>query len=540
MTSHPGPVARALADIPLDQIKAVMEIHPEVKLIIKRSNTAKGTWASLPSFTMATAEVGMIEDWFRENHGGGRYRVSCRNPQNELEEVITPFYVEIAGAPKPLESTRTRAPFGPPQMHPSQYMPRPGMPWGAVPYVRDQGKDDKDGLDPSMFMSQTPDAIAMEQVRELRQELREMRTVREREQREHEQRLEQERVERAKIEKEQQKVQHQHEKEMMELRMQLIGEKSAPKGSQIDWVPLVVGLVPVFKALVDSGKERQALTLNAQQESAKLQTQGLQTMIATLDKGKNKDDGLKDLLTLGMPLILKMMDEKSPGAVTKLISAMADNQLQTISMVSQLMQQMSPDNENPWMDVARKAIEGVQSVAEQMVEVQQVKQTNGNGGGRGRGRPAITPGRSAEAPLSEHSPPKAFADALFAAPNLPKELRTSEWYDLFAMLHDVSADPKETALAVSAHLEALADANQLPSVFAGVLDDDGRPPSATLRPFLQQLPLAQLSPARLEQICKAFDNVLTVDGDSGEDRDGGGDGPTPAAFAVGPTVVSQA
>lgn len=503
-------VAKALPELPLEQVKAAIEQYPEVQLIIKRQ-TAKGTWASLPNQTMPTVELATIDEWLRNTHGGGRYRVSPRNPQNELEEVISAFYAEIPGAPKPPATERQRAPspFGP------GYGVRPGgVPWNAMPYVRNivdsKDDDDKDKFDPSMFMSQTPDAIAMEQVRELRAELREMRSERERDKQEAERKIDQEREAKARLEKEQQKQQQQHEKELMELRMQLIAAQSAPKGPQVDWVALLVGMAPVFKGLIDSSKDRQALQLQAQQESAKLQTQGLQTMIQTLEKGSKKDDTLKDLVPLVMPLILKMMDEKSPGAVTKLISAMADNQLQTISMVSQLMQQMTPDNDNPWMDVARKAIEGVQSVAEQMVEVQAVK-TGAAPNGRSNG--SRLPAQAAPKELGPHSTPKDFADALLDAPNLPSELRTQQWHQLFQQIHDVRMPAKDTAAAISQHLEHLADKNKLPAMFDGVLDESENPPSSYLRPFLQQLPIAQLSPKRLEALCQAFDEVLTVNDD---------------------------
>jgi hypothetical protein len=497
-------ITKALPDIPLEQVKAAMDQHPEVRLVIKR-HTAKGTWASLPSYTMVTAELASIEEWLRENHGGGRYRVSPRNPQNELEEVTAPFYVEIAGAPRTEQQPmrqRAPSPFGQP-ITPL----RSGIPsWPQMPNIREARRDEGPDFDPSQFMTQTPDAIAMEQVRVMREELRDLRADNAKLLEVSERKLEAERAERARADKDHLKFQQAHDKEIMDFRMQLIAAQSTPKVPQIDWVPLIVAAVPVVTALITSGKDRQALQLNAQQEAAKLQSQQTQAIFGALDKGHKPDTGLKDMLALAMPLVIKIMDEKSPSAVTKLISAMADNQLQTISMVGQLMQQMAPDDSNPWMDVARKAIEGVQSVAEQMVEVQAVK----TGTARARVQQSAPP-QSTQKALSPASTPAEFADALFNAPNLPAELKTQTWYELFAMMHDVKQDPRETAIAISKHLESLADANKLPAMFAGVLEDDGKPPSTHLRPFLDQLPLAQLSPQRLNAICTAFDEVLTAD-----------------------------
>jgi len=504
-------VTKALPDVPLEQVKAAIEQYPDVRLVIKRQ-TAKGTWASLPSCTMATAELASIDEWLREHHGGGRYRVSPRNPQNELEEVTAAFYCEISGAPRQ-EPQRMRAPspFGQPQA-PVRPQGQGGIPpWSAMPYVRDSHDDRGNDIDPSMFMTQTPDAIAMEQVRSMREELKEMKADAMQLQKEHERKLEAERVARSVAEKEATKLQQAHEKELMEMRMKLLGAQQAPKGPQIDWQILLAALAPVAIALISSSKDRQALQLNAASEAAKLQTEGMKTMISTLDKGNKPDNSMKDILALAMPLIVKMMDEKSPSAVTKLVGAMADNQLQTISMVAQLMQQMAPDDSNPWMDVARKAIEGVQSVAEQMVEVQAIK--TGNTPRARAQQPNAQPVAAPQQQLSANSPPVEFADALFNAPNLPPEFKTQEWYELFAMLHDLKQDPRETAIAVSKHLENLADANKLPAMFNGVLDDNGRQPSSYLRPFLEQLPLAQLSAQRLDAIAKAFDDVLTAEDD---------------------------
>jgi hypothetical protein len=153
------------------------------------------------------------------------------------------------------------------------------------------------------------------------------------------------------------------------------------------------------------------------------------------------------------------------------------------------------------MDVARKAIEGVQAVAEQMVEVQVEKK---NGAPRQMTSSASS---DAQKQLSETSPPTDFADAIFSAPNLPKEFKTQEWFNLFAMIHDLKAPARATALAISQQLEGLADEGKLPAMFEGVLDE-GPAPSSYLQRFLQQLPLAQLSPERLEQLCAEFDRVL--------------------------------
>lgn len=518
-------VNKALPDIPLEQIKGVLEQHPDVRLIFKRQ-TAKGTWASLPSVTMATAELATLDDWLREQHGGGRYRISARNPQNELDEIVTPFYVEISGAPKqlvrepdPSHQPRMRAPGGPLgfQSGPAS----PAMPWRGMQYVRDAHPEPAgNDLDPSQFMSQTPDAIAMENVRALRDELRDLRADQVREKREHEQRLEGERLERAKIEKEGVKEQQRHEKELMALRMEMIAKTSAPPATApVDYVGLLAGLAPVLVAMISAGKDKQALLLQAQQATAQQQTAGMQTMLATIEKGNKPDNSMKDLLVLALPLVMKVMDEKSPGAVTKLISAMADNQLQTISMVSQLMTQMAPDNDNPWMDVARKAIEGVQSVAEQMVDVQVTKATGTTRQQRNEMPANATPvAQQPVTQLTARSAPTDFADALFNSPNLPAEMRSKEWYALFTQLHDLHADPRATAIALSQHLETLADADRLPPMFAGMLDENGPAPSTLLRPFLEQLPLAQLAPQRLDSLCAIFDEILTADAAPEENR----------------------
>lgn len=497
MTSQTS-LPKALPDIPIDQIKSAVETYPEVKLIIRR-NTPKGTWANLPTYTMRTAELVNIADWIRETHGGGRFQVQVRNPENELEEVTARFYVEVAGAAKALDNavqSRRPAPGpGPSRMSPGI---SPVPTWRGHLYPQQEKGND---LEPSDFMSQTPDAIAMEQVQALRAELHESRRRQEKREQEERERLDRERDAREKAEKDATARERAHEREMMNLRLEMI-EKSHSQKPALDIVALITGLAPLGIALISSGKDRQELTVQAQQKSAELQVEGLKAMVLS---GNKKDDGLEKLIGIAMPLIMQIMTEKSPSAMTKLISAMADNQLNTISMVGQLMQQMAPDNENPWMDVARKAIEGVQSVAEQMVEVQVDKK-------RGPAPRQVTSGTSNGASaLTPQSAPTEFADAIFSAPNLPEEFKSQAWYNLFAMIHDRAAPARATALAISQQLETLADEGKLPAMFEGVLDE-GPAPSSYLQRFLQQLPLAQLAPERLEQLCAEFDRVLIDDG----------------------------
>jgi len=409
--------------------------------------------------------------------------------------------VQCHGGPPKVEIPRRTQVFGMPDG-----APRPVLqPWARTyPAVRavPQQSHDESGLADILpqVMSMPSDQVAMQQVDELRNQLRELNAKYDADKRAADEKFERERDKTVALEKKALEEERKHEKEMLELRIDM-QSRMQPQKSPLDIVSLLAGLAPVAIALIESGKSRQQLNLQMQQESTKQQIESVKMLVA--DKGKGGSelvDTLKVVIPALAPFVTTFMSDRSPSAVAKLTSAMADGQLQTISMVSQLMQQLAENNDSPWMDVARQAIAGIQNVAKEMVEVNMRKSQPV--------APRVGAGAPAPVPLTADTPAADIADAIVAAQGVPQEYKTQEWREVFRLVHDAGVAPREAAVALSQLLDKLGDEDKLPQAFAGVLDNSGPQPSTLLRPMLEQLPIGQFNPARVQAICAEFDKVL--------------------------------
>lgn len=510
--------SKTLHEMPMDQIKEVVAHHPRVKCIIKRRN-AKGTLSSLPTVEKDSTDIPNLEEFIREEWGGGRYRVVLRNPENDMEDLTTPFEIEIEGPMKAVGRPNNGAP------QPRSIPFRGGFAGGGIPSHAAVAASREPHLDPADFMSMTPDAIAMQQVQELRDQIKTEKAEWQRERREGEQRLERERERARQLEREAVEARAAHEKQMLELRMEMmtqLSQRPEPRPGP-DYVGLAGAVVPAVIAMITSSQDRAALQQQASQKSLELQMEGTKTMVASLMSSKKGGDDstvklLEVVVPLALPIVQQMMEDKSPSKMVEILGSMGENQMATLSLVSQFVQQMAGESDNPWMEVAKQALSGVQNFAEQMVDLNQQQQQPVQA-------QVVDGARPPQKPLGPDSTPQEIGEALFASPMLPAELRSREWRNIFIALHDPRTPSRAAAVELCQHLERLADAGSFPNVFGQMMESEA-PASSFVRPFLMQLPLSQLNPPRMEAILKEVDNIL-VEEEPPQEQPSGRSGFTP-------------
>lgn len=499
--------SNTLPEMPMEQIREIAERVADVKVIVRR-RTLKGTWESLPTFQRLGRELVDLEDYMREQFGGGDFRVVLRDPSNDVADLCKPFMVSLAGPTKALnapapERTPTRLNHVPPVVGRPVSLPT----YGQVAAERQQ-------LDPSQFMSQTPDAIALLQVDELRKDLRAVRAEAAQQQKDLEARLETERERSRQLERESAERERAHERQMLEMRMEMLTQQQQ-RAPAIDYVGLLAAVAPILTAAMSGRTEKERATLESQQRQSELQMEQFKAMVASVAPSKKGDDStvkmIEAIMPLAIPLVQSMLDSRDPSKMIEILGSMGENQMATLSMVSQFVSQMAGESDNPWMVFAQKALEGVQTVAEQMVELTPSRQQHQQHAQAAQAsRPVASHGAPPEArtAIGPDSPPRAIADALFATPHLPDELRSRSWYNVFIALHDRSTPPAAAASQLCAHLEKLADDGTFPTAVLGNLLETPGPVSVGLKPFLEQLPLRALYPDRMQAILREADTIM--------------------------------
>lgn len=506
--ANKGP--QALPEPPVEKIREVAEQHPEVYLVVRKQDP-KGQWASLPSFTKPITDLmdGSLEEYFRTlpGGGGGRYRVQALSVHDHNEQVVPAYFTPVSGPANPWARGPQQAPpgqpqsrFGPPSM-PGMSPGMAGMPWGApmpamLPRFSDQAAEQ---LDPSQFMSQTPDQIAMHFNAAMQAELGQIKKDREEERRRHEERLEEERARTRKLESELMELRRTHEVQMLELRMEMMGQarNDAPR---TDYAAMLTAVAPIFAAFMESSTTRATKATEAQQKATELQMNGMQTLLAQAAQQKKSDDSGTKMLETLMPLVLMREEEKSPSKMADLVATMADGNMTQLSLVAQILQNMMPEGDDPMTELVKSAIDGMQNVAEVWADKNAPTQPAPPAVGAGQQTPQLT----------AESSPKDFADAIWQSPGLPQDFRTKEWYNLFIAIHDQDRGPDIVAGNLAKYLDESYDAGVIPATLKPIFESDVAP-SNFLRPFLLQLPVAQISMQRLDAICSAFDSAMIVE-----------------------------
>lgn len=502
MTSPSTP--KTLGEPPVEELRALAQARAFVHLNL-RWQSPKGTFQTVPSqANYPTKDLidGTFESWLAERHGGGKFWVSILDTETHLEQLVPPFYTEIRATP-----AHAQVPQGPGGMHPYAGYPQsiPGTPRFLGPHTPSQQTPP---VDPSLFMAHRPDELAMQFNAQLQIEKRELELKYEREKEKLERKLEFEKERAAKLEGQMRDMETKHMNAINELRLDMMTKlrESPPQQPRADYAPLVAAVVPVFTALIEANSSRSAASLTAQQKSMEMQLGSITTLMTTQASNKPpKDDTFLKLIELGTPLVLKFIDERSPSKMADLLATMGENNMGMLSMISQAMRDMMPEeSDDPMMKLVMKALEGVQQVASAAMPG-----VVDDDGGRSNG--AIMPQHHTSTNGSQPLTPKQIADQLVQS--APQEYHTTEWHRLFMEIHS-SLPPFNVAKALAAHLDELYETNQLPPDLAQLNENTGEPPSVILRrALLDRLPVAQMSPQRLVDICRHFDAFYVLEQD---------------------------
>lgn len=501
-----------LEEIPIDKLKELQDQHPDVLLYFRRQN-AKGQMESLASkpFPMADLLTDGVENYLRDLYGGGSYIVEVRNIALHTEELVTRYRITVQGQRIGSEQPYSRATA---YAAPTQREVTLGYHFeGRAPIAAGYQPP---GARPSDFMSNTPDAIALDQLRTVREELARLRREAGERDRKHaaekeqlRQRLEDQRLatEKANADARDRELRAQYDS----LRAELL-RKPEPQKPAIDFTALAAifaAFVPVLTAMINSSKERQQLQLNSQQHSSDQHT----NMLLALMK---RDDGGKSGLELVMTLLPKLMEANNPGKIADVIATMGESQMQTLAMAAQAIQALAPAEDSPGMMIVKTALDGVMGIADQFqhrqlasqqppqpqqrvlapqqqapvaeaqvvpaAEAQQAQQVQPAAGAQQR--------RQRPAPNAGPRTPRELAKAIISDPIWPADMKSQQWVFLLTTLHSDRA-PTEIGEEIASMLQGMNDTGRLAKIFDPMFEDGGPPPSELLRQVFAPLPIAQ-------------------------------------------------
>jgi len=495
----------------LDKIREAAALYPEVRLTIRRRDRINGKIASLPNMMARTADLadGTLEENLRARYGGGSYLIYAVNPANTMEQVIPTYNTEIEGPPLTQQQAAANVPAmlggRPAAAAPQMYYP-------GVQFASFVPADDRppSTIDPSLFMSMPPDQMAREMgarmeamlaerlkesaaaTARLEKELKETQaeTVREREKREEERRQHEKEI---------------HRQEMDALRQQIAGGNGhKPTFDFGEIAKLVAAGVPVLTALITSRSGREEAVLKLQQDNSRAQLDGIKELVrAQFDRTGGVDKTIESLVKvvpLFVPVLKIWLEERSPTKTAELVSALAENNLTTLNMVGQFMNNFAEEQpQSMWAQLAKQAIQGVQEIASQMTV-------------DARKRPALQQPQQRPVVTQIPQTPQEWADAIVGSPNTPQEFKTPKWHELWRMIHDPNVPAQQVTDELGTHLDELQGTPAMPEVFRTLHSDEETLPSVFLGQLLSQLPLSQNDPARVKALCEAIDVSFTATG----------------------------
>lgn len=484
--------SKTLPDIPLEKIQEVAQNHPAVILKLRRT-TPRGQWASVCApVQRSTLDLVQPEGWLKNLAGGGAFQVQAFSCMNPSEQVIPSFMVNIEGLPRQANLGDAPPEWQAPGMAPS----RSGQP------IFQGGREMVDYERNHPSWERPPDAVASERARDERHE----RLSRERGWHQERDTLV-EKMEGLQKQLNDQKERHQQEllasrERALEAKIEaaLSGTKKAPTFDGMSLAAIVAAGAPILTALINSGKERAALSGESAAKMHEMHLQGINTMLeATAKQPKGLDlEKLIGLVTTAIPtlapLVKAFFDDRSPAKTAEVITSMSQSSLEMLGMVTQILQQTVPDSDNPWHQVVQKAIGNVGELLERLAASSQSQQ---------RELPPDVPQQPQQQPQQQQpaTSPEAIAKAICAAPQVHPTLRTQNWEQVYVRLHrgDVAA---EVAEDIAGLLDQMAGVGTLPPFLERVFMDER--PSTYLAPFLYQLPVSQ-NPQYVRLVLEAFD-----------------------------------
>jgi hypothetical protein len=534
--------------LPDEALKEAATKFTRVAVRILRRNP-KGQLASLFTGEKALDDLWTLDGWLSGWTGGGEYRIEVRDPAEPSGDyVIPPFTLLIEGRQRPANyagsahepPTTAFTPFAPDPYHgavalPPQGGPMPMAPGGLPP--EHPHSNHAPPLQPWALGLPPEERIDFERHRMYRypqQRLPPGATMASDELALKE--LAQTQAQNAKLQAQLEATlakldeakadarEAMHRADIAALTAKIEAMSAAPKEAPKPAGPfgldpqtavaLVTGLAPVFIALVQ-GRASSA------ESATKMQFEATTSLMnATLSQA-NRESSLEKLLPvlapLALPLIQNMLSHKDPEKQAALYEAMANNNLNSISMMAQLVEGMaqmtSGGEEKWWVGVLRETLGGVVQMTEKYM-------TTGGGLPGQQPSPQLPQptGHMTAAPMYRRDTPPAptataqtrevpkEVQALFAF--LPTEYRTPEWTYVLQTLHYEPPVPAMAAAeALAAQIETLAENHALPEAFQGFFEH----PREVLESILERLPVSVRRPAWATEVLELTLRHLVTD-----------------------------
>jgi hypothetical protein len=282
---------------------------------------------------------------------------------------------------------------------------------------------------------------------------------------------------------------------------------SAPKSNPIaDYVPLVAALAPVLAAMVSSGKESQAQTMQA-----------LVAMSAPKPNNANMDL-LKTLTPVIAPMILKFMDSRGPDAQSKAYEVLADSNMQQMAMMAQFIQTMaaSQGDQSPWVPFLQQAAGGIMETIGAYMESKKAQQQPPHMIHQGQvhglpqpppqnvGATVMQPPAREEDTNPQAASPKEIVNMIMLSPQVPAEFKTPGWAKVLLAVHE-QQPVEEAATVFLDHVEALMQADKLPQILAQILTHSEQVVGGLIR----GLPIMQINPKYGEALIAQILAALT-------------------------------
>jgi hypothetical protein len=372
-----APPSTLLPEIPGDLIRDLGEKNGNATVFIRfsRRSPADGKPIILGNAHMQTFEVLHIDQWLGERAGGGEYYVEVRDLTERANLLVPKFRVGIEGVPKKFVQSYT-VPDGPafpgsggwfagipgasppPQPVPAGYIPME-MQGGQMqyPYGYPAPGYGLPAAGPVMQPGLSADRVAMKQVDDLKAEIVKITAERDTERTKAETAAaiasrdvaDRDRTI-ATLREDIRDMKHKHDIELLR------AERSSKNGeSGFDVAKLLVALAPVMGTYLQTNATRDTDTMK---------------MIVA---GQQKEDSIAKYLPIVMPVVLKMIESRSPAEQAQVLSTMFDAQAQNAALTAQIIQNMAAmsGGEAPWVPLVQQLIGSGAEAIGKMVDAKQ-------------------------------------------------------------------------------------------------------------------------------------------------------------------------
>jgi len=333
-----------------------------------------------------------------------------------------------------------------------------------------------------------------------------------------------------KLHEAQKEREHKLELQLLEKKFEALTAQNAPKQADTvsQMVPLLTAMTPVFAAMVQANS--QAATRQAEMQLKMLEAQN-----------KKPSQEWAPLIAAAAPIVLKFMESRGPEAQSAVWETMMQNNMQSLSLIGQFMAETAKGSseQSPWLPLIQTAMEGgMNTLAAYMESKQQQRMPaapvlHAGGQARALGAPPAPPQHQHVTPAPQQQPmqgaprqpqqpvptvtyttqgasgqpsyQKVPLDAsgivrqVFASPMVPADFKTQAWATIIEAVHS-QHDPALVADVLLDHMEALTDANAIPSILASAWTQ----PAQSYGMLLGGLPIGQANPAYADLLLDAL------------------------------------